>query len=73
MTTASAAVGAVFFVLIVLTTFVPYPAARADAIAAEFTEYDIDIGLPPAPQAIGDKPMPPGATAKLIAMVDNAI
>jgi STE24 endopeptidase len=38
-------IAAVFFVLIVLTTFVPYPAARADARAAGFDEADIDIGL----------------------------
>jgi STE24 endopeptidase len=36
---------AAFFVLVVLTTFVPYPQARADALAAGFTEDDINIGL----------------------------
>jgi STE24 endopeptidase len=45
MKTLVCTIAAAFFVLIVLTTFVPYPAARADARAAGFTDADIDIGL----------------------------
>jgi STE24 endopeptidase len=45
MKTPVCTIAAVFFVLIVLTTFIPYPAARADALAAGFNDDDIDIGL----------------------------
>jgi STE24 endopeptidase len=37
-------IAAVFFVLFLLTTFVPYPAARDDALSAGFTPDDIDTG-----------------------------
>src|SRR5262249_8657756 len=38
-------IAAVFFVLFVLTTFVPYPAARTAAYEAGFTAAQIDTGL----------------------------
>jgi STE24 endopeptidase len=44
MKTVVCTLAACFFVLFVLTTFVPYPSAGAEALAVGFTDADIEVG-----------------------------
>src|SRR5712692_10347177 len=45
MRTLVSTIAALFFLLFVLTTFIPYPSARAEALSAGFKEDLINTGL----------------------------
>jgi hypothetical protein len=34
-------------------------------------KYDLDIGVPPPPQAVADKPWPAGEVERIVALVDQ--